>query len=316
MPARRIEVAAAVILRDDGRFLLAQRPPGKPYAGYWEFPGGKVEEGESARAALCRELHEELGIEVETAYPWITRDYDYAHAAVRLKFFRVVAWHGTLRGREAQAFAWQSAQDPTVSPLLPANGPVLRALELPATYGITHAAACGAEPFLRAAERALAGGLRLVQFREPALALPEQLMLARAVIAMAHRYRARVLFNGDMAHAKQLGADGVHLTAARLRGAASRPDMALVGASCHDEHELALAARLGVDFVVLGPVLPTPSHPGARTLGWARFQTLIRNYPLPVYALGGMREADCVTAWQAGAHGIGMMRGAWEAPRS
>ena len=103
----RVEVAAAVITGPDGRFLLGQRPAGKVYAGYWEFPGGKIEPGEAPLAALKRELHEELGIEVELAYPWLTRDYDYAHAAVRLRFFRVVRWSGSLHGRENQRFAWQ-----------------------------------------------------------------------------------------------------------------------------------------------------------------------------------------------------------------
>ena len=310
--SRRIEVAAAVLQRDDGRFLLAQRPPGKPYAGYWEFPGGKVENGESAYTALCRELHEELGIDVVTAYPWISRDYDYAHAAVRLRFFRVVAWHGTPHGREAQAFAWQSTSDLTVSPMLPANGPVLRALELPTVYGISNAYALGARTFLQRAERALANGLRLIQLREPALALAEQLTLARAVIEMAHRYRARVLFNGEIAHAQGVGADGVHLNATRLMGVAARPDVALVGASCHDRDELEQAARVCADFVVLGPVAATPSHPRARTLGWARFSELIGDCPLPVFALGGMRTSDCLAAWRAGAHGIAMLSGAWE----
>src|SRR4029079_5650095 len=91
-PSDRIEVVAAVILNDRGEFLLAQRPAGKVYAGYWEFPGGKIEPGEAAESALARELHEELDIDVQRAYPWLTRDYDYAHAAVRLRFYRVTEW--------------------------------------------------------------------------------------------------------------------------------------------------------------------------------------------------------------------------------
>lgn len=311
-PTRRIEVAAAVILRGDGRFLLAQRPAGKPYAGYWEFPGGKMERGESPQTALKRELHEELGIDVEQAYPWITRDYDYPHAAVRLRFFRVAAWHGTLHGKEAQAFAWQSPRALTVSPVLPANTPVLRALALPAVYGITNAAALGAELFVQRAESALAGGLRLLQFREKTLEDVARKRLAGRVIELAHRHGARVLANGTPDFAREVGADGVHLTSALLRILQSRPDFALVGASCHDEVELQRAARLGADFVVLGPVLATPSHPGVPTLGWDRFGALIRDYPLPVYALGGMRAGDLPAAWQAGAHGISMLRGAWE----
>src|SRR5207253_9676517 len=98
-----IEVAAAVIQRPDGRFLLAQRPPGKVYAGYWEFPGGKLEPGEPPAQALARELHEELGIGVACAYPWITRVFTYPHATVRLNFFRVTSWAGEPQPREDQA---------------------------------------------------------------------------------------------------------------------------------------------------------------------------------------------------------------------
>jgi 8-oxo-dGTP diphosphatase len=311
--APRLEVVAAVILRADGKFLLAQRPSGTIYAGYWEIPGGKVEIGESAEAAVKRELHEELAIDIERVFPWITRDYDYAHAKVRLRFFRVVGWRGEPYGREAQRFSWQSARELTVSPLLPANGPVLRALGLPSVYGISNAAELGMEEYLRRLERALARGLRLFQIREKQLQERELHAFAARAMAAARRHGARMLVNGSADIARELNANGVHLTSAQLMKLGSRPaELELVGASCHNAQELARAAELGVDFVVLGPVLPTPSHIGLGEMGWNKFKTLIGGFPLPVYALGGMREADAATAWQAGAHGISMMRGAWE----
>jgi len=313
MSAPRLEVAAAVILRADGKFLLAQRPAKKVYAGYWEFPGGKIENGESAEQALKRELHEELGIDVERAYPWITRDYDYAHAAVRLRFFRVVAWRGEPHGREAQRFSWQSTRELTVSPLLPANGPVVRALDLPEVYGISNAAELGMEEYLRRLERALARGLRLFQIREKRLQEHELHAFAARAMAAARRHGARMLVNGSIEIARELNANGVHLTAGQLMKLGSRPtELELVGASCHDAQELARAAEIGVELVVLGPVLPTPTHPGAPGLGWERFKALIKDYPLPVYALGGMRPEHLCVAREAGAHGISMMRGAWE----
>ncbi|HSQ05471.1 MAG TPA: Nudix family hydrolase [Burkholderiales bacterium] len=307
----RVLVAAAVIVRADHAFLLAQRPAGKPYAGYWEFPGGKVEPGESAERALARELHEELGIDVVRAYPWLTRDYDYEHAAVRLQFFRVVDWRGEPHGRENQGFAWQSIGALTVSPVLPANGPILSALALPYVYGITHAAEAGCEQFMRRLEHALQRGLRLVQVREKSLAEPQLIEFASGVTRLAHRYGARVLVNGTVAAAERAHADGVHLTATALMQLEKRPDCALVGASCHDESELRQAVAINADFVVLGPVQPTPSHPGAPTLGWQRLARMVTGYPLPVYALGGMRNEDLTQAWQAGAHGIAMMRNVW-----
>jgi 8-oxo-dGTP diphosphatase len=312
----RVEVAAAVIQREDGCFLLGQRPAGKVYAGYWEFPGGKIEAGEAALPALARELHEELGVDIETAYPWLTRDYDYAHAAVRLRFFRVVKWSGSLHGRESQRFVWQSPAAITVDPLLPANAPILRALQLPPVYAITHAWELGMKEQLRRLDQALTRGLKLVQVREKELNEKALRDIAARVIERARAHRARVLVNGSPQLARSLGADGVHLTAARLMEIRQRPDLELVGASCHDAGELARARAVGADFAVLGPVAPTPTHPGASGLGWTRFAELLKDCPIPVYALGGLQPADLETAWRHGAHGISMMRGAWPAESS
>ena len=308
-PSSRVEVVAAVITRPDGAFLLGQRPAGKVYAGYWEFPGGKIERGEAPRAALDRELHEELGIEVRSAYPWLTRDYDYAHAAVRLRFFKVTEWAGAPHGRENQLFTWQRPGTITVDPLLPANGPILRALGLPGEYAITNAGELGEREFLARLDRALAGGLKLLQVREKSMSGPALARFAAEVVKRARAAGAQVLVNADEGLARKAGADGVHLTSMQLRQ--PRPGWGIVGASCHDAAELALAQALAVDFVVLGPVAATPSHPGAAVLGWENFAALVRDYPLPVYALGGMKRADLETAWRCGAHGISMMRGAW-----
>jgi len=310
-PSGRVEVVAAVIQRPDGSFLLGQRPPDKVYAGYWEFPGGKIDPGEAPLAALGRELREELGIGVESAYPWLTRDYDYAHAAVRLRFFRVTRWSGELHGRESQRFAWQSPAAIEVGPLLPANAPILRALKLPPVYAISNASGLGTQEFLRRLERALARGLKLLQVREKQLPADELRRLAGEAVRLAHAGGARVLVNSDIELARELGADGVHLTAAQLGRLAKRPEFDLVGASCHDAAELARAQAMGVDFVVLGPVKPTPSHPGAAGMGWEKFAALLRDYALPVYALGGLRPPDLEAAWRCGAHGISMLRAAW-----
>ncbi len=307
----RVEVVAAVLINESGQFLLAQRPAGKAYAGYWEFPGGKVEPGEAAHEALGRELHEELGIHVVTAYPWLTRDFDYAHAAVRLRFFKVTKWLGKVHGREQQRFVWQTSGDVTVAPLLPANGPVLRALELPTIYGITCAGEFGRGNFMDRLEQSLRGGLRLIQVREKQLGDDELRTFGAEVVAMSRHYGARVVVNGPTGTARQIHADGHHLTSRQLMSITRRPECNWCGASCHNKEELEHARALGMDFVVLGPVSATPSHPHAAPLGWARFAQLIRDYPRPVYALGGMRAQDLEQAWLAGAHGIAMMRAAW-----
>jgi 8-oxo-dGTP diphosphatase len=306
----RIDVAAAIVERPDGSFLMASRPAGKVYAGWWEFPGGKVEPGESPRHALERELKEELGIAVRCAHPWLVCDYDYAHARVRLHFFRVADWAGEPHPHEGQGMAWVRTERPAVEPILPANGPILRALSLPLTYGISAAQELGVEVFLRRLEARLEGGLKLLQLREKAMPADALRLLAREVAARCRAHDARLLINADLALAERLDA-GVHLPAAQLMRLARRPDLAWVGASCHDAEELEHAQTLGVDFVVLGPVLPTASHPGAQPLGWARFRELAAGRNLPVYALGGLSIADLDTTRAAGAHGIALKGGLW-----
>lgn len=309
-----VEVAAAVLLRDDNGtpgFLLAQRPEGKVYAGYWEFPGGKVEPGETMRDALVRELQEELGITVERAWPWLCREFTYPHATVRLKFFRVASWHGEIAPIEHSGFAWQRNGVPaTVSPVLPANDPILRALALPATYAISNAAENGVDSELTRIKTALAKDLRLIQIRDKTLPAAERKLLAEGAMALARAYpQTRVLINDDDALAKAVGAHGLHLSSTRLAQISQRPDFEWVAASCHSEEELARAVQLGVDFAVLGPLLPTPTHPSASGMGWAAFAGIIDRSPVPVFALGGMRPEMLEPAWEAGAHGIALMRG-------
>ena len=306
-----VEVVAAVIERPDGSFLLARRPPGKAYAGYWEFPGGKVEPGEALTDALKRELHEELGIDVDIAYPWIVRNYTYAHAKVRLNFFRVRAWRGAPHGKEQQQLTWQHLSALSVAPLLPANGPVLRALELPFECAITHAGEIGVEQQLSRLDERLAQGLRLIQVREKAMPADALARFAEAVIAAARPHGAKVLINADIELAARVGADGVHLTAAQLARLDARPALAWCAASCHNAAELARAAELGIDFAVLGPVRATPTHPDAKPLGWEGFTTLARGATLPLFALGGLAQGDMEPAWRCGAHGIAMVRGSW-----
>jgi 8-oxo-dGTP diphosphatase len=130
---------------------------------------------------------------------------------------------------------------------------------------------------------------------------------------LAGRFGARVLLNGDVEEARALRLDGVHWSADRLMAARTRPADLLCAASCHDALELAHAERLGLDFVVLGPVRPTPTHPHALPLGWRRFAELITGCATPVYALGGLSAEDLEEACHTGAHGVALRRDAWRA---
>jgi 8-oxo-dGTP diphosphatase len=319
-----VEVAAAILLRGSGvndviagidgiEFLLAQRPEDKVYAGYWEFPGGKVEPGESLHQALVRELQEELGITVDCAWPWLSCEFTYPHATVRLKFFRVISWHGEISPIEHSGFVWTKigAAAP-VAPILPANGPILRALELPSIYALTNATENGIDKELARLEKALTGGLRLIQIRDKALPPAERLHLAREVMYLANKHaNTIVLVNDDETLAHEIGAHGVHLSSNRLMQIKQRPVFDWVAASCHTADDLSRAAALNLDFALLSPVLPTDSHPEAKVLGWDEFKRLIQLMPLPIFALGGMRTEMLETARENGAHGIAMLRG-WE----
>lgn len=311
MNEKHVEVSVAVLQRPDNTFLMAQRPQGKPYAGYWEFPGGKVEPGETPRHALVRELHEELGIEIETAYPWLTRVFIYPHATVRLNFFRVKSWQGEPHGHEGQLLSWQHLPELTVSPILPANEPILRALQLPHLYAISNASELGVEVFMQRLQQALNNGLRLLQIREKGWSRQDLKELALRSIELAHAAGARVLLNEDIGLAQEVSADGVQLTAAQLAGCNKRPDVGLCAASCHNAAELKLAEEMELDFALLSPVLPTKSHPGAPHLGWEIFAKLTENSSIPVYALGGLQQTDMESAWEKGAHGIALLRQAW-----
>src|SRR5262249_27082791 len=153
-------------------------------------------------------------------------------------------------------------------------------------------------------------GLKLVQVREKNLARDAAKAVARRVIGLARPHGARVLVNADAEFAREVGADGVHLTAAQLDGA--RPDVPWCGAPWHSADGLRKAEGLGADFAVLGPVRATPSHPDAAPLGWERFRDIAAGAAIPVYALGGVVPRDLEQAKAAGAHGLAMVRGAWD----
>lgn len=309
-----VQVAAAVMLSQDGReFMLACRPEGKVYAGYWEFPGGKVEPGESVRQALVRELQEELGITVTRASPWLHRHFVYPHAHVHIHFWRVTDWDGEVgitAPLEHSAVAWQPLDGPNrVEPMLPANAPILKALSLPCRMAITQAESRGVEQELARLQTALERGLKLIQLRDRGLPPAERQRFGEALMALARPKQARVVVSEDEALARAIGADGVHLTSANLRTCANRPDFEWVGASCHDAWELKQAETLGLDYALLGPVLPTASHPGAPVLGWEGFERLVASSTLPVFTLGGQTEDLLEEAQAHGAHGIAMLRG-------
>lgn len=309
-----VHVVAAVVCKGDA-VLVAKRPPAVHQGGKWEFPGGKVHAGESAREALVRELREELDIEVQAAYPLITVHHAYPEKSVVLDVWRVTAYMGEPHGREGQRIEWVEPGRLTRLDFPEANRPIVQAAHLPSLYLISDARRFGETVFLQRLEQALAAGMRLFQLREPHLAAADYRALARQVAQRCHHWGAKLLLNADPGWVEECGADGVHLNSRRLRALRARPldRPYCVAASTHDAGELELAARLEVDFVVLGPVLPTLSHGWATPLGWQQFATLCAATNLPTYALGGQRVEHLSVAREAGAQGLAMISGVWDA---
>jgi 8-oxo-dGTP diphosphatase len=310
-------VAVAILQQLDGKYLLASRPQGKPWAGWWEFPGGKIEANETPEHALVRELKEELGIAATRIQPWLQRRFNYPEThdspakTVHLHFYFVTSWQGELHPHEGQKFSWQIPANISVQPILPANTPIIKALALPPVYAITNLAELGEVNYFVALTKQLENGLRLIQVREKQLQMPELERFSKRVIALAKPYGAKVLLNGDIEMAKKVGADGVHLPSVVLMQLKEKPANLIVAASCHGADELAHAEKLGLDFVVLSPINPTRSHKNADVLGWQKFGDLIKNIEIPLYALGGMTLDDLPKALSCGARGIAMQRAIW-----
>ncbi len=316
--APEIHVVAGILARD-GKVFIARRPQNAHQGGLWEFPGGKVAPGESARQALARELREELGIEVLEARPFVEIHHRYPDKTVWLDVWRVTSFRGEPHGREGQAARWADPGELSIADFPAADRPVLRRLQLPPLYLISDAGRYGKEPFRRMLERALHAGARLVQLREPGMPESEFIAYARDLATLCHAHGAKLVINhpgSEPSWVERCGADGVHLNARRLMALKERPFSAelLVAASCHDRDELVQATRLDCDFAVLSPVAATQSHPRAVPLGWKRFRELAESVPLPVYALGGMTAGDIRSARAAGAQGLATIRGVFDAP--
>jgi len=310
-----LHVAVAVVSDERGRVLICQRPSHKHLGGLWEFPGGKVKPGEDVTAALRRELREEIGIEGDLSRPLIEVRHRYPDRDVFLDVWRVYHWRGSVQPMEGQHIRWADPLELDAQQFPAADIPIIKALRLPSLYLISPEPGSTA-PFLATLAQCLAAGGRLVQLRAKHLAPNDLRQLAAQSAELCASYGARLLLNADPEYAQSLGTDGVHLTASRSLRLRRRPldHRFLVAASCHNAVEIKHACDIGVDFVVLGPVRPTPTHAKAKILGWERFQDLVRASQVPVFALGGLEPKHMAQAWRCGAQGIAAIRGVWSAP--
>lgn len=307
-----IDIAVGVIRDAAGRVLINQRQPGKPFAGRWEFPGGKIERDESVARALARELHEELGITIRRQRPLISFPYRYDDLTVRLRVNEVLEYEGAPSGLEGQALDWIAPEALDRVDLLAANTAIVRAVVLPRSCLITDTARFGKSHTLDRLATHVAVRRVLVIVREKAMAASRLRRFIDEVNGICRPAGSTVCVHADCAADVRDGVDGIHLPARALERDSLDTGAGIAGVSCHTAAELRAAAARGADYALLSPVKRTASHPAAAPLGWARFEELCAEIPVPVYALGGMTPADQDTAIEHGAQGVAMLGAAWD----
>ncbi len=308
-----IHVVVAVIRNPAGQVFITLRPAHVHQGGLWEFPGGKVEPGESVSDALRREIHEENGIDILRALPLIRIPFRYSDKHVLLDVWEVLEFHGNAHGREGQDCRWVSADELGQFAFPAANKAIIAAVQLPAVYLITPEPGNNIPDFLDQLESRLASGTTLLQLRAKQLESERYIRLANEVVELCRHYHATVLMNEAPEILGKVPADGLHLTARRLMQLEERPiSPALwLAASCHSVSEIERANRLGVDFIVLSPVKSTQSHPRLAALGWPTFGDWTEHAAMPVYALGGMTIPDITTSREHGGQGIAGISNLW-----
>lgn len=305
-------MVAAVIADTHGRLLLASRPPGREHAGLWEFPGGKVEPGETNANALARELREELGVELASSEALISVPQRQPQRMLWLHALRCRV-RGEPRALDGQQLRWRHAEamDPRAMP--PADRPILAALHEPDALWITPAQPLSPQGLHALLVDAAARGCEQLLLRQPQAALEELQALAQTAGPLAAALGVQLVLGARSREALALAAEfglGAQLAGSLLAQLDAGPaGLVRLGASCHDEAGLARAVALGCDYATLSPVLQTATHPGALPLGWAGFSARRACCSLPVYALGGLGPGDLAQARAAGAQGIAGIRG-------
>lgn len=317
-----LQVAAAVIKNSENQVLISLRKKSSHQGGLWEFPGGKIESGENPEQALVRELKEELDLTVTTVTPLITVSHQYPDLLVKLYVYWVEEFSGLAKSCEGQPLKWVAADELRRYAFPAANQPIITAACLPPCYAILDDAD---ETLLMVnLQKILHRGAKLIQARLKRLPAKVVKVFMEQAYPLCKQHGALLLMNSAVKLADDqvfndmdsvgrvsnvIDVDGMHLTSQHLMARVRRPEnIKWLAASCHTAEELQHAEQIGVDFVVLAPVLATQTHPGVSPLGWTQFRQLVAGANLPVYALGGMTE-DCLSAArEAGGQGIAAIR--------
>lgn len=313
-----VHVAVGVIVNADGKILIAKRPLSAHQGGLWEFPGGKVDAGETIEQALVRELHEELAIDVLTSQPLIQIRHHYPDKSVLLDVHKITQFLGTPIGNEGQPVEWVDIKELNNFEFPAANLPIISAINLPEKYAITGAHLDEVD-FVARLNRVLTAGVRMVQLRIADFNVDTKRFLLDAAIHVVNQSNANLVVNCSPAEFNrliELASDknlGLHLNRHHAAAINMRPvgGHVLFGVSCHNAEEIVHAQNIGADYLLLSPVLPTASHPSANPLGWDSFRELVELANIPVYALGGVSEKHIKIAQSCGAQGVAGISAWW-----
>ena len=306
-----VHVAVGLVVGVDGKILLSRRADNVHQGGKWEFPGGKLEPGETVTAALARELDEELGIVPLDARPLIQVPWRYSDLEVFLDVWRVERFAGEPSGREGQQIAWFALEQLPGLDFPAANKPIVTAARLPETVVITPGNAHLEAGFERRLLDLADAGHR-IHLRLPALQREAYSALLQRLSQRYPQLISRLVLTSTAEEVRRLGAAGLHLSAARMRALdGPLPADITASVSCHSTEELRQAADIGAYYAFLSPVLATKTHPDAVPLGWPTFAEWVRGAMLPVYALGGLDRSCLGDAWQHGGQGVAAIRGIW-----
>ncbi|WP_417517822.1 Nudix family hydrolase [Marinobacter sp.] len=322
---REIHVAVGVIVRE-GHVLIARRPDHVHQGGLLEFPGGKVEPEETVQEALVREIAEETGLQIspDTLQPLIGIRHDYGDKRVFLDVWRTDQARGEAHGREGQTIDWVRPEKLRDEDFPAANRPIIRALRLPSLLAITGDIQAG-DAGVRQLSSAIAelpvmlpdsDCARLLLLRAPGMAAEDYCALAESASDLCEAAGVGLLVHGSLSvFDENPDAAGLHLPwhEAETLDARPVPDGVWLGVSCHNAHEIEHAVAIGADYVTLGPVKHTATHPDAPAMGWLQFREQVSRATIPVFALGGLEPADLDRVKHSGGQGVAGIRYWWSA---
>lgn len=318
-----IHVVAALIRHpeDPGKIFITQRKSGQHLENLWEFPGGKVEKGESPYHALKRELLEEVGIDIYSAQPFQTVQHQYPDKSILLDVWQVKSYAGQAHGREDQNCQWAEISELGNFEFPAADLPVLKALDLPHELLITPDVSLDyLDSYLQQFERVMTSHpYDLVLFRSPQLGDKQYAEIAEQMVQISKPHNTRIIIHRNNLKSLKLKTfDSYmhrHLSSHLLSSLTARPfdDSVLLTASCYDQTELRLAERFNCKFAMLSMVRESNSNPGHKAKGWHGFKRLASKANLPVYALGGVKRQDYCVASLQGAIGVAGISDFWSA---